>query len=556
MSKFGKQILLLLVFFASVNAFTQNNTDSDLAEQYFNNKEFDKAQVYYEKLYNQTHSAEFYNNLLVCFKALNNFKEAEKLIKKQVKRFSYQLYYLVDLGNLYKINNDEKKANQTYNNAIKQLSPDNQQIVDLANRFVKYQEYDLAIETYLKGRKLLKGDYPFNFELAQVYNAQGKTELMLEEYLQVLSYQESYIQSVQNVLQTALNPDENGEKKALLKKLLIKNIQQNPNKTVYSEMLIWVYVQDKNFEGALIQAKALDKRNKESGIRIYNLAGLSLSNKDYDNAIACYEYIIKTKDADNFYYAQSKMELVNTYNKKIIETNNYTQQDLISLENNYNQTIKELGKTAASFPLLKGLAHLEAFYLHNTDKAINILNDIIALPRLQAHDQAEAKLELADVDLFIGQIWDASLLYSQVEQDFKYDQLGETAKFKNAKISFYTGDFAWAKIQIDVLKASNIAANIFYTKYQINYKLKNYDKAAYDLNQLIAKNGDNILADDAVFNLAQLYDNQLNDKQKAAELYKKILFDYKSSVYVIDARKRYRELVKTEDIKSEDFKTN
>ncbi len=607
------------VFSIDLNA--QKQSDERLATQYYNNKEYDKAVIYYEKLFDKTHSPDFYTKLLNCFTELKEYKNAEKLIKREIKKHPYQLVFWTDLGNLYKVSGNESGSKQANDKALKLLSPNNEQIIDLANGFLKHKEIEYAIQVYIKGKKLVNGSYPFNIELAQVYALQGNTEAMLEEYLSLLNYQESYIQSVQNALQTVLNPDENGQKKAILKTLLIKRIQKNPDATVFSEMLIWLYIQEKNFSGAFIQAKALDKRQKELGKRIVELAKLSLENKDYKTAIKCYEYVIN-KGPDNYYYITSKMELVNVYNSKITDSPNYTNEDLLSLEKTYNTTINELGKKASTAPLLRGLAHLLAFYLHNTDGAIELLNEIINMPRINSHDAAKSKIELADVYIFTGDIWEASLLYSQVEKAYKYDQLGEIAKFKNAKISFYTGDFAWSKTQLDALKASTsklisndamqlsititdnigidtteapllmyakagllayqnkndeamlmldslkkmyphhtIGDDIMYMRYQINYKQKKYEDAAHNLEDLIKDYSYDILADDAIYQLALLNDNVFNDKLKAVELYKKLMFDYQGSIYVVDARKRFRQLrdelkiIKIED-ETLEFETN
>jgi tetratricopeptide (TPR) repeat protein len=302
------------------------------------------------------------------------------------------------------------------------------------------------------------------------------------------------------------------------------------------------------------------------------------------------------------------MDLVNVYNQKIIRSTSYSNEDLIKLEGIYLSTIDELGRTAATASLLTGLAHLQAFYLHKTKDAIVILNEVVEMPRLRAQEKAESKIELADVLLFTGDIWEASLLYSQVEKEFKYDRLGEQAKFKNAKISFYTGDFAWSKTQLDVLKASTsklisndamqlsilitdnigidtteapllmfatadllafqnkndealwmldslilgypnhtIADDILFKRYQINYKQKKYIESASNLEAIIKNYSYDILADDAIYNLALLYDYKLGYSVKALELYKKIMFDHQGSVYVTDSRKRFRELNKSAD---------
>lgn len=592
----------LIITLSNSTSYAQNNTDEELANQYFSNKEFDKAAVYFEKLLDKYPAQPYYLKLLDCFIELKEFKNAEKLIKRQQKQNPYELSYQIDLAYLYKVSGKESEAKQLSEKTIKQLSPNQQQVINLAQAFLFRKETEYAIQTYLQGRKLLKDIFPFNFDLAQLYSSIGKTELMVREYLDILNVQESYIQSVQNALQNNLYDDDKGDKKTILKTLLLEYVQNEPDKRVFSEMLIWVYIQENNFLGAFIQAKVLDKRFKEFGDRVMALGTLSAENKDYETAIKCYQYVIG-KGNESYYYVSAKMELVNVYTKKITSSNNYTTNDLAELERNYLSTLSELGKTAATSPLVRGLANLQTFYLHQPDKAITLLNEVLEMPGIKAHEIAQTKIELADVYLFVGEIWEASLLYSQVEKAYKYDQLGETAKFKNAKISFYTGDFAWSKAQLDVLKASTskliandamelsllitdnigidtneaplllfanadllnyqnrndealilldslqkefsyhgINDDVLYTRFKINYKNRKIDAAIENLNEILKKYPNDLLGDDALYNLALIYDNDKNDKEKAKELYKKLLFDYQDSIYGVDARKRYREL--------------
>ncbi|HRP59544.1 MAG TPA: tetratricopeptide repeat protein [Vicingus sp.] len=595
-------ISFLIITLSNTSILAQNNSDEELANQYFYNKEFDKAVIYYEKLFNKSHNQTHYLKLLDCFVALEEYKNAEKLIKNQQRKHPYELNYNVDLAYLYNVSGKPNDAKQLSEKTIKQLSPNQQQVISLAQAFQFRKENDYAIQTYLQGRKLLKDMFPFNFELAQLYSNSGKTEQMLNEYLDILVVQESYIQSVQNALQTNLSDDDKGTKKDLLKTLLLKYIQTHPDRKVFSEMLIWVYIQEENYLGAFTQAKALDKRFKEYGDRLMALGPLSTENKDYETAIKCYQYVI-SKGLDSYYYVSAKMELVNVYTKKITSTNNFTATDLAELERSYQSSINELGKSVSTTPLLRGYANFQSFYLHQPENAISLLNEVLVMPGISAHEIAQTKIELADVYLFVGEIWEASLLYSQVEKAYKYDQLGETAKFKNAKISFYTGDFAWSKAQLDVLKAStskliandamqlsllitdnigidtneaplllfakadllsyqnkndeaiklldslknefsyhSINDDVLFKRFQINYKQQQFDAALENLNEIITNYPTDLLGDDAVYNTALIYDNNKNDPNKAAEFYKKLLFDYKDSVYGVDARKRYREI--------------
>ncbi|MCL4856885.1 MAG: hypothetical protein KJZ55_06395, partial [Flavobacteriales bacterium] len=421
-------ISFLIITLSNTSILAQNNSDEELANQYFYNKEFDKAVIYYEKLFNKSHNQTHYLKLLDCFVALEEYKNAEKLIKNQQRKHPYELNYNVDLAYLYNVSGKPNDAKQLSEKTIKQLSPNQQQVISLAQAFQFRKENDYAIQTYLQGRKLLKDMFPFNFELAQLYSNSGKTVQMLNEYLDILVVQESYIQSVQNALQTNLSDDDKGTKKDLLKTLLLKYIQTHPDRKVFSEMLIWVYIQEENYLGAFTQAKALDKRFKEYGDRLMALGHLSTENKDYETAIKCYQYVI-SKGLDSYYYVSAKMELVNVYTKKITSTNNFTATDLAELERSYQSSINELGKSVSTTPLLRGYANFQSFYLHQPENAISLLNEVLVMPGISAHEIAQTKIELADVYLFVGEIWEASLLYSQVEKAYKYDQLGETAKF-------------------------------------------------------------------------------------------------------------------------------
>jgi len=49
-----------------------------------------------------------------------------------------------------------------------------------------------------------------------------------------------------------------------------------------------------------------------------------------------------------------------------------------------------------------------------------------------------------------------------------------------------------------------------------------------------------ILADDATYKLALIYEEDKKDKVKAMELYQKLMTSYQGSTYVVEARKKYR----------------
>ncbi|MCW3070815.1 MAG: hypothetical protein JWO44_705 [Bacteroidetes bacterium] len=601
MIKLKNIFILFACVFLHLHIAAQVSTDEQLAQQFYQNKEFDKALDYYEKLYNKKSPDQFYAPYLNCLLETKDFKKAEKIVKKQMRNHPEELNFNVDLGMVYLRSEEPEKAKKEWENAIKQVKADDQ-VFPLANAFIAVREYNYAVDTYLRGRKISQTNYPFSFELADVYRTQGNKQAMINEYLDVLETSDSYIQSVQNALQTSFGNEADSKQNELLKNELLKRIAKSPDKTILSEFLIWMEIQLKDFEGAFVQAKALDKRKKEEGTRVMGLAQLFAQNESYDLAIRAYQYVI-AKGKDTYYYTNARMELLNVSYQKVVSKGNYTATDLSELEKNFNITIAELGKSAATAPLLKNFAHLQAFFLNKPNDAIALLEETIALPQLSAVTQAECKLELADILLMTGDVWEASLRYSQVEKSFKYDAIGQEAKFRVARISYYTGDFKWAQAQLDVLKGATskliandalelsltisdalaidtneapllifaraellafqnkddlakltldsinklypnhaLADDILYKKAQLELKHGRFTEAAayYDT---IAKNySEEILADDALFKLADLNENQFKNPDKAKELYQELLEKYPGSLYVVEARKRFRKL--------------
>lgn len=596
-------IFIIVFLLNGYFGISQPNTTEQLAIQYFQNKEFDKASELFEKLYNDKKTPFYYNYYLDCFIELKDFDGAEKFLKKTIKKNPSKLIYLVDLGYVYKLKGDEKNSGKTYNEAINKIVPDQIQILELADAFLKRNEYDLAIETYKKGRKAMKGYYNFSIELADLYSKKNDFQSMLVEYLELLDYDLSKLATVQGKLQDALANDPDNKKNEIFRTVLMNKIKKEPDKTYYVELLYWYYIQLKEFDAALLQAKSMDKRNNENGERIYSLAKLCLSNSYYDVAVQCYDYIITKKGIECPYFYQSKVEILNAKYLKVISSSNYTNKDLLSLESDYQNALLEIGKNNNTIPLIKNLAHIEAFYLNKTDIAKTLLDDALKMPGINSEQIANCKIELGEILLLTGEPWEATLLFSQVEKAFKNEPIGHEAKFKNAKLFYYIGEFDFAKGQLDILRAAtskliandamelsllisdNIAEDssmtalklyakadflvfqnkdslalitldsigmlamshplfdeVLYKKAEIMIKRSNFIAADTLLQKLIDFYPEDILADNAMFKLAEIKEDYFKDKTKAMELYQKLMTNYPGSLYVVESRKRFRAL--------------
>ena len=611
---FNKQIFIfLLLTLVCISSYSQQVqllgpssnqtlTTEKLAIQYYEQKAFEKANIYFDELFNK--SAEnwfsyYYKSLL----AIKDYSKAEKITKKFLKEDKNNTFLYVRLGQIYKLQNNEKKEKEFYDKAIKDLIAFPPYVQNLATAFVEAGQYSYALDSYQKGRNATP-EYPYYFERAEVFKAMNDLKAMINELLDAIDFKESDIQLVKINLQNSLgyNEETGGFKNPLLKEELQKRIQKNPDKIAFIEFLIFVQLQQKDFYGAFIQSKSLDKRLNEDGQRMYELAKLFVTNKQWSVSKQCFDYII-LKGPSNLFFDAATIDKLSVEFLSLTESSLTQREAFISLEANLLKANEKYKNSYLSSGLIKDIASLKAYYLDKSSEAIILLEDYLLNNSLEIQLKAELKLMLADIYLISGEIWEASLLYSQVEKDFKYEAIGQEAKFRNAKLSFYAGDFAWAKSQADVLKgattklisndaldlsliisdaiavdtneaplklfacadlmirqhkyeeaivkmdsinllysSNTLGDDIYFKKAQIYMIQKKYKDVESMYKNILEYYPNELYADDAQFKLGELYEYYLSDKEKAKQIYQELLLNFSGSTYAVDARMRYREL--------------
>lgn len=600
MSKFLQYLVFGVFLFAGMNAWSQ--TDQELAEYYYNQGEYEKAKLYYEKLYKTNRTNAVYTNYLNVLIALEEFEEAEKMVKKKLRARNDQSTAHVDLGALYKQFNREEEAQEEFADALKELTAGRSNAIRLANAFIRLNEYQWALETYKKARRIGSDGYEFHYELANLQGMMGNLDGMVDSFMDLLLVSPNYIQTVQNSMNRNLNIQENEENAELLRTKLIKRVQRYPDETIYAELLIWMFNQKKDFASSMVHAKALDKRLGENGFRLMDIGQMALVNEEFATAEDAFAYVA-SKGPQSEYFISARTDMLQARQSRLDLNPATPKEEYEQLAADYRSTLTDLGKRASTAVIMKDLAHILAFRLQQNEEAIELLEEAIDIPGGFARVQAICKLELGDILLLQGDIWDASLLYSQVELSYKEDPLGHEAKFRNAKISYYTGDFEWAQAQLDVLKASTsklisndaidlsllitdnfamdtttvpmlmfaqadllafqnrmdeallkvdsittlfpghaLSDEILMLKSDIAFKRAEFDQSATYLNEILSLHFHDILADDALFKLAEMNEEIFKDLDKASELYQQLLTEYPGSLYVVEARKRFRAL--------------
>lgn len=568
-----------------------------LAKTYLQRQEYEKANSIYGKLIsNNDQFAEIYPDYLKTLLALKNFKEAEKLVKKAIKKNPDVPAYPVDLG-VVQMAGGERNAERTFDKVIAQAKPTD--ILALGQAFEQNRLYEYAEKAYLQGRKLNKKETDYTGQLLQLYAYQRQSEKLIAEILNIVKNNPEQLLLAQNLLQNSLREE---KEFVALEKSLMAQVQQNPDKNVYSELLIWVYTQRKDFFSALVQAKSLDKRTKGGGEKVMELGAIGLKNKDYESAIEAYEYIIKEYRSSP-YYGYARERLIKAREEQVRNTFPVDMAQIRTLIAEYQALLDEVGKNSRTAEVLKNMAMLHAFYLDDKDKAIALLQEVIAMPRVNSDLVAEAKTSLGDIYLLRSEPWEATLLYSQVEKSHKETQVGHEAKLRNAKLNYYKGDFELAQEHLDILKLAtsreiandamdlsllitdnigldsstaalkeyaatellifqnklpeaekqldvvlqkypghSLTDDIYYLKAKTYLQMGSYPEAVQNLIKITDNPQYDVLSDDALFLLATIHEENLKDTAKAQQLYNDLIVKYPGSIFTVDARKRFRKL--------------
>lgn len=611
-------VLLLVLSFGMLSA--QQSADEKLALQYYKDKEFDKAIELFEKIQAKNPNSYVYYYYYASLLELERYSDLEKLTKKQVKAFPNVQRYKVDQGYAYERAGENQKSEKIYQDLIKNLPAKEFSVQELYSAFYSRAKYDYAIESIQKGRRLLNNEVLLSKELIALYQHLNQTDKIIEEVLLLLKWEDDKnMEAAKTAIQNLLLDDEDNQKYNTVKTTMQKYSQKNPSNINYMTLLYWISQLHKEYDEALILAKALDKRQKTECIRTYEIAVVAADNHDFETAIEALNFIISR--GENVYnYVQAKMKILDVRYQQLTETSPIKMVDALNLERDFKKVLEENGLHSGTSDWIRKYAHLLAFYVNKPQEAVDVLTQAMKNADRDLKEKNQYKVDLADVQLYMGNVWDATLNYSQVDKDMPNDELGNEAKFKNAKLSFYIGEFDWAKSQLDVLSAATtkLIANdaiyfsflisdnqeeeeeeeddedttyLLFEKNSVNLPLQKYAKADFLIFQnkdeealvmldsvitlspigtlvddalyqkalifikrkdylgaesLLKKieesHGSELLADDAVYQLAELYEYYIKDIPKAMEYYQKIMRDFSGSLYVVEARKHYRAL--------------
>jgi len=584
-----RTIFLILLYCVSLQTYAQ---EPQLAFQYFRNGEYEKAASIYNDLHKKhPYNSNYLNSLIDCYQQIENFEEITTLIQKQLNGFPNQEYLLIKLGYSFQLQHLQKQATAYYEKALKVIETSPNLGYIIGKTFQDNHLLDYALLAYKKAM-ILSPSANYNFQIAFIYGEKAEIENMFNTYLDLVIINENYISTVKNYIGKFISESPKNEYNISLKRLLIKRSQNNPQNS-WNNLLSWLFIQQKEYNKALLQEKALYKRNMGDLKNIIELGEIAFKNESYETSINCFNYVLENT---------STIETELIAKLYLLEINIKTNAESQTIETQFQQLFSQYGKNVETIGIQAIYAEFLTFTKNDPNTAILILKEALKLP-LNQFQKGKIKTKLADILVYNNKFNSALIYYTQVQNDLKNHTIGQTARFKIAQTSYFKGDFKWAQTQLKVLKNSTsqlvandaLDLNLLITdntvkdslkialktyavadllSYQHKYqqaidtlqivlrkfkghpiedeslfkqaqlfeKLKQFNNAENNYLQLIQINSEDILADDAHYYLAELYLNNLNNINKAKEYYQKIIFEYPSSIYLVDARKKYRKL--------------
>ncbi|MFT6755286.1 MAG: tetratricopeptide (TPR) repeat protein [Urechidicola sp.] len=583
-----RKIIFFFLFLLPMISLAQ---EQQLAYDYFRKGEYEKAASVYEKLYVENKfNAHYLSKLIDCYQQLEEFTKAKESIEKHLEEFPSQVHFYVEIGYNYELQYLQSEADSYYKKALSTLDVKTNYGYSIGKAFQENHLLDYALEAYKK-TMIQNPKANYNIQVASIYGEKGEINNMFDTYLSMVDVDKKYTNTIMRYIGKYITDDSQNEYNTVFKRLVLKRLQSN-QKNSWNELLSWLFMQQKDYDKAYIQEKALHKRSLESLEGIVRLGEIAFDNKEYETTEKCFDYVL-----------ENTVDVVEIMDAKLykLHINIETSEDFGFVNSQFQALFNEYGKSTSTLDIQIAYADFLTFKYNQPDQAIKVLKGALKL-RSNNFQKGAIKIKLGEVLVFNNRFNEALIYFSQVQASLKNHILAQKARFKVAQTSYYKGDFDWAETQLKVLKGSTsqliandaldlsliindnivqdslrlalktyaqadllayqhknqqavdslntiltqhkghaIEDEALFKQAKVFEEMKLYEKAESNYLKIIKINAEDILVDDAYYNLGEI-NSQQNNIEKAKEYYQKIIFDFPSSIHLVDARKKYRKL--------------
>lgn len=592
-----KRLLFILFYlFSFISLFSQTPIELEQARVLKEKGELDVAiDMYKEFIKQNEQNIELYLAISDCYFLIGEDKEAEKYLKKAEKVAPNDYNIKVTLYTLYEQSNQKNKKEKLLKKLLSELKANNSDVLALGNEFMTRRHWAEAKMVFLKGRELIYDKTAYTWQLSNIFMQEGDYSNIAKEYFTQLEINPKALKQIQTNLSGLFA--NNQDITPIIEKEWVIYWKKNKNNPYFAQLGIWLYNQIKQYDKSFELAKLIDEKFEDNvGVTMLSFGEDMLNSNNIDYALKSANYMLKKGNDAPFYQKSKILSLTLTY-KQFLSKKEKSEKDFISLEDDFDNFFKEFSCSKDAFDVMLQRTEFLAFYRNKAQEAVDFLEQNIN-KGFSINQRGEMKLLLAKIYNRYGDMWQASLYCSQVEQDCKNNYLADEAKLLKARFSYFNNEIEWSLSQFKALRSSttkliandamsysilieeNIDQDSSYNglklfanaEREIEYNNLSSAKAYLDsintsylyhplfdevlllrakigilendvnkakeyLDELIKKYPYDITADDALFMLSDIYLNHLNETALAKDILEKIILDYPNSIYVIEARK-------------------
>lgn len=607
-------ILIFLALLVSPSLGQDNQADMtarfQLADTYLRSGQYDRAIPILQDLYAEDPDSHvFLVKLKQAYENTKQYDEAIALLDNRLAVEGPTAVHLAEKGRFYYLDNQEDLALVAWDEAVEADPTRTGTYLVVYNAMVQSRLYEDAISLLETGRETIGQESLFRKELGRLFNLTSQPERAMEEYLGMLETDGRQLGLVKSRLaQFSARPQ------LILRSIEVTEeaVQEHPLNRPYRELLGWLYLEAEMYPEALDANRAIDRMESEEGRVLFSFAARALSAEEYQVSLDAYDEIL-TRYPDAVVAPEALRGKGESFEAWARASSSPGSRDRNSLKYFRNATeaySEYLNKYPGSgnFPyVLLKLAGIEADVFDEPDSARVKLNTIIQ--RFPDHPAAaDASFQVGRMHLLAGELNEAFLTFSRLEENLRIGELAEDARFELALIHFYRGDFVSAQNLVEALKENTstdvandaielkllllenmgpdslnsplslfadasrlqrqrkslealsavnnlldtyanhaIADDARFLRADLLYSLGRIDDAVQAFEEIPLIHPESFLVDRSLFQAAEIYETEVGDLDKAVELYSRIVNEHPGSLMVSEARTRIR-LLRGDDV--------
>ncbi len=430
--------------------------DYFIANQLFQQRKYDQAFELFLQLHEQHPGTYlFFDKATECLINLKNYNRAAQLSREAVKAGRYPTQARIRLGEIQHFRGDTTMAYDTWQE-VKEDNPKNLQVhLSLARAMRDRRAFSQSIATYREAAQIFNKNSMVSNELAHTYLLAGKYEESVRQYLQLLKDNPDRIGFVQTKL-LRFDDDYLFDIAILEIGEFLKQLSPtHPSRQSLQQLEVWLLMERGLHKRALSTAKNYEKSDSRITYTLYSLGSKLMAEKKFQLAEEAFSHYVTAGVPSAKYQSLEKLAQVYTRWAGYLENYNLAfKQKRDSLNRAAFSTLRQILQENSNYHNLERvliqLADLALDHLHNPRQAQRYLHRLEQQPdssNLAYRAYIQGRLHLYD-----RQYAQARLAFTKSNRQERIGSLAEKTRYFLALTDFFSGDYEFAKIQLNALE--------------------------------------------------------------------------------------------------------